>query len=332
MITPIEIRQQLFKKSLRGFDKTEVQNFLNTLSMEWERMQEDLKRTKSELDSTKSSLDALKQVESALHKTLLQAEETARATVENAKQDAEKKLHFATEQAQDIVQQALDERKRIELQIHELIRRRSEILKQLQSYLTAQSERLERFEEKELVHYEPLPEPKVKLPEVSVRMPMAASVVAPPVSNPVVESKETAADRPSSGEVPAATKEAVVASKEPVKGSAPEENVSGEAAASKQGPEVPAESEPAQAATEDLSSSKEADPVIQVSTVNDSAKVEASSAEPPKERDPIIKVRPVPKPAVAPPQETASTPDNFFDQVATESSDDDMIDDILDEL
>ena len=41
MITPIEIRQHTFKKAFQGYNKDEVQNYLNTLSSEWERMVED---------------------------------------------------------------------------------------------------------------------------------------------------------------------------------------------------------------------------------------------------------------------------------------------------
>lgn len=150
MITPIEIRQHTFKKALRGYDKEEVNNFLNTLSMEWERFVEEHKRTKIELEKTQSNLENLRQVESALHKTLLQAEETSRSTMENAKKDAELKVAEAESKSKSIVKQAMEDRSRIEMQIDELVHRRNEILQQLKSYLQAQTERLRTFEEKEM--------------------------------------------------------------------------------------------------------------------------------------------------------------------------------------
>lgn len=180
MITPIEIRQHAFKKVLRGYDKDEVAAFLNSVSMEWERLLEDHRRTKQELDKTQSSLDNLRQVETALHKTLLQAEETSKTTMEHAKRDAELKLAEADSKAKEVVKRAIEERSRIEMQINELISRRNEILQQLKSYLQAQTERLKTFEEKEMksgvvpevVHThtpEPVREPVVETPREEPR-------------------------------------------------------------------------------------------------------------------------------------------------------------------
>ena len=50
MITPIEIRKQTFRKSLRGYDTEEVQAFLQTLSDEWEQQQHELRQMKSQFD------------------------------------------------------------------------------------------------------------------------------------------------------------------------------------------------------------------------------------------------------------------------------------------
>lgn len=150
MITPIEIRQHSFKKVLRGYDKDEVHGYLTTLSMEWEKMLEEQKRLKTELDKTTSSLNSLKQVETVLHKTLLQAEETSKSTVEHARKDAELKVQEAENKARAIIKEAINERTKIEMQVNELVSRRNEILQQLKSYLTAQTERLKTFEIEEM--------------------------------------------------------------------------------------------------------------------------------------------------------------------------------------
>lgn len=150
MITPIEIRQHSFKKVLRGYDKDEVHAYLTTVSMEWEKMLEDQKRMKIELEKTTSNLNSLKQVESVLHKTLLQAEETSKSTVEHAKKDAELKVQEAENKARAIIKEAINERTKIEMQVNELVSRRNEILQQLKSYLTGQTERLKTFELEEM--------------------------------------------------------------------------------------------------------------------------------------------------------------------------------------
>lgn len=150
MVTPIEIRQHTFKKAFQGYNKDEVQNYLTNLSSEWERMIEDNKRFKIELEKTTAALDNLRQVESALHRTLLQAEETSKSTVENAKTTADLRIQEAEATAKEMLRNAIEERSRVEMQTNELVSRRNEILQQLKSYLTAQTERLKTFEEKEM--------------------------------------------------------------------------------------------------------------------------------------------------------------------------------------
>jgi cell division initiation protein len=183
MITPIEIRQHSFKKAFQGYNKDEVQNFLNTLSSEWERMLEDHKRVKIELEKTQSALDNLRQVESALHKTLLQAEETSKSVVENAKTTAELRIQEADSKAKEMIKTAMEDRSRIEMQINELVSRRNEILQQLKSYLSAQTERLRTFEEKEMK--------TAVMPPMEIRSEMNGSA---PVEMPAAETKVVEAE------------------------------------------------------------------------------------------------------------------------------------------
>lgn len=165
MITPIEIRQHTFKKSLRGYDKDEVQSFLNSISMEWEALLTDSKKLKIELEKTQSNLDSLKKVESVLHKTLLQAEQTSKSTIENAKKDAELKVKEADNQYKHIVEDARQVKSQIEREVQGLLNQRSEILQQMKMFLDSQTSRVKQFEEKEMKSF-PKDEPKaVDLPQ-----------------------------------------------------------------------------------------------------------------------------------------------------------------------
>ncbi len=121
--------------------------------MQWEKQLEEFKRLKIDFEKTQSNLDSLKQVESVLHKTLLQAEETSRSTVENAKKDAELKRREAEDKSNEIIKNALNERSRIEMQISELVARRNDIINQLKSFLSSQTERIKTFEEREMKNY-----------------------------------------------------------------------------------------------------------------------------------------------------------------------------------
>ena len=169
MITPIEIRQRTFKgKTLGGYDKDDVHAFLNTVSLEWEKMIEEQRRLKTELDKTSSNLDSLKQIESVLHKTLLQAEQTSKSTIENAKKDAELKMNEADARSRDILTSAHKEKSRIEIEIGQLVGYRNEILEQLKLFLQSQTERLKGFESKEIrrmdMHSSASPQPEIQKP------------------------------------------------------------------------------------------------------------------------------------------------------------------------
>jgi cell division initiation protein len=88
-ITPLEIRQKQFeKKTFGGIDKDEVQAFLNSLSIAWERSQEDMVNLRSRLEASEKEVQKLREVESSLYKTLKAAEETSQKSIDQASQQA----------------------------------------------------------------------------------------------------------------------------------------------------------------------------------------------------------------------------------------------------
>ncbi len=88
-ITPLEIRQKQFeKKTFGGIDKDEVQAFLNSLSIAWERNQEDMVNLRSRLEASEKEVQKLREVESSLYKTLKAAEETSQKSIDQASQQA----------------------------------------------------------------------------------------------------------------------------------------------------------------------------------------------------------------------------------------------------
>ena len=91
-ITPLEIRQKDFEKKLRGYDKDEVNAFLQSLSNEWERMLEENKDLNLKLQQAEREVKKLREVESSLYKTLKTAEDTGANVIEQANKAAE--LHM----------------------------------------------------------------------------------------------------------------------------------------------------------------------------------------------------------------------------------------------
>lgn len=149
MITPIEIRQHSFRKrTLGGYDIEEVQQFMSMISMEWEKMIEENRRLSIELEKTQAGFNSLKEVEGMLHKTLHQAEQSTKDTLENARKRATLIINEAESKAREVVRQGVEDRNNIDREIAELCERRDEILMQLQLFLKAQTDRLVGFSRK----------------------------------------------------------------------------------------------------------------------------------------------------------------------------------------
>lgn len=105
-ITPIEIRQKEFEKNFRGYDKDEVNAFLQTLSQEWERILEDNRDMRYRLESTQREVEKLREVESSLFKTLKTAEDTGASMIEQASKTAELQVRESSIKAEEILAQA----------------------------------------------------------------------------------------------------------------------------------------------------------------------------------------------------------------------------------
>jgi cell division initiation protein len=105
-ITPLEIRQKSFEKHFRGYDKDEVNAFLQTLSQEWERTLDDVKEMRLKLEGAEREVMKLREVESSLYKTLKTAEDTGANVIEQARQAAELHLRESNMRAEAMLNEA----------------------------------------------------------------------------------------------------------------------------------------------------------------------------------------------------------------------------------
>jgi cell division initiation protein len=105
-ITPLEIRQKQFEKTLRGYDKEEVNAFLLSLSQEWERAQDEVKEHRMKLEGLEREVAKLREVESSLYKTLKTAEDTGSNLIDQANKTAELHLRETQLKAEAMLQEA----------------------------------------------------------------------------------------------------------------------------------------------------------------------------------------------------------------------------------
>ena len=105
-ITPLEIRQKAFEKTMRGYDKDEVTAFLVTLSQEWERLLDEAKELRIKYEASDREVSKLREVESSLYKTLKTAEDTGSNMIEQANKTAELHLRETQFKAEAILNEA----------------------------------------------------------------------------------------------------------------------------------------------------------------------------------------------------------------------------------
>lgn len=112
-ITPLEIRQKTFEKSLRGYNKEEVAAYLNSLSLVWDRMLDEQEQLKARLEEAREEVKKLKEVETTLFKTLRTAEETGASMVEQAQKTAQLSIQEAEMKARQLMEGAQKEAERL---------------------------------------------------------------------------------------------------------------------------------------------------------------------------------------------------------------------------
>lgn len=148
-LTALEIKQQNFEKSLRGYDKAEVQAFLNLMSNEWEHLVAKNRELEKQIESLEEKLKHYERVEEALHETLQTAKESAEQKLSGARKDARNKIEKAEMEADTIVREANQQRQQIRQSILRLLDRRKEIIGGIRSYLELAQESLEQFSKDE---------------------------------------------------------------------------------------------------------------------------------------------------------------------------------------
>jgi len=144
-LTALEIKQQSFEKSLRGYDTAEVHAFLNLVANEWEHMVGKIRELEDQIDKMNEKLKHYERVEQALHETLQTAKDSADQKLSGARQESKNIIEKAEMEADSIIREASQQRQQIRQSILRLIDRRKEIVGGIRSYLELAQESLQQF-------------------------------------------------------------------------------------------------------------------------------------------------------------------------------------------
>ncbi len=104
-ITPLDVRKQDFRKSVRGFDCDEVRAFLETLSHEYEAVLVDNKHLREQFMEQDEKISEYTTLERTLRDTLMTAERVMQDTRKNANKEGTLIIHDAELKARSILEE-----------------------------------------------------------------------------------------------------------------------------------------------------------------------------------------------------------------------------------
>jgi len=123
-ITPIDIQQKQFKTRPFGYEKYGVDEFLEALAEEVEKILRSNQELREELARTRASLDEMKQRETTLKETLVTTQKMVKDIKKNAHKEADIVLSEAQLKSERIVRDADERRLQLINEIQEVKRQK----------------------------------------------------------------------------------------------------------------------------------------------------------------------------------------------------------------
>jgi len=113
-LTPLDIRHKEFKRGMRGYADVEVDEFLDEVADEFERLFKDNIDLGERVEALESQVSGYKRIEETLQKTLVSAQASADELRRNSAKGAQLILHEAELKGRELVNEAYSERQSIE--------------------------------------------------------------------------------------------------------------------------------------------------------------------------------------------------------------------------
>lgn len=106
MITPLEIQNKEFKKGIRGYKEDQVDEFLDQIMIDYEKLYKENIELKDKLESTNGQLNKYENIEETLKNTLIIAQNAAEDTKSNARKESELIIQDANVKSKEIINKA----------------------------------------------------------------------------------------------------------------------------------------------------------------------------------------------------------------------------------
>lgn len=103
MLTPLDIQNKEFKKGFRGYSEDEVDEFLDNIMVDYEKLYKENMELKEKIEGTYDQMDKYKNIEETLKNTLIVAQTTAEEVKSNAMKKSELIIEEAHQRAKEIL-------------------------------------------------------------------------------------------------------------------------------------------------------------------------------------------------------------------------------------
>lgn len=127
MLTPLDIENKKFAKKLNGYSVEEVDDFLDQLTLEYEKLYKENNEYKDQIEQSRKDLEHYRAVEKTLQNTLVMAQTTA----DDIKSMAQKQADQIIRDAQSDARRSVDD---LNKQEYEMTKKIEEMKKQFEVY------------------------------------------------------------------------------------------------------------------------------------------------------------------------------------------------------
>ena len=160
-LSPIEIRSQKFSKKIKGYDVTEVENFLEIVAKDLEKLYGEYYGLKEELVKKNQEIADYKEKDKSISEAILMVQSVSNDIKKAAIMEAESIKNRAISESENIIKDANKKYAEIAKNIEELLNKRIIIVNSLKNLLQTNIDIVNRESEKNL---------EISLPEEPIKI------------------------------------------------------------------------------------------------------------------------------------------------------------------
>ena len=143
MLTPLDIENKRFTKTIKGYNVEEVDDFLDQLTEDYEKLYKENADLKNQVEESQKDLEHYKSVEHTLQNTLVMAQTTAEDIKTNAQNHAEQIIRDAQSEARRATEEISKDEFEIRKRTEELKRQFGVYKAKMEALLISQLELLQ---------------------------------------------------------------------------------------------------------------------------------------------------------------------------------------------